>query len=280
MARKVDFEYICAHRFHSANCQFRVDAEYEDYDCSDSCIVWDTITFYGVPSGLPEEDLESIDAGDYTNAIKIGSMYGCLILCKQILAQGQDPWDICDGESGDLEATIAALKREGCPLNDDEGDPWQDVYYIHEWNMEKGYNSATLKSEILERLPKIILLLFHVKPDILAYFPTPLEYTPDPNLQARLQALEYYSREKLQAAFNSMGHGDSASVTNTPESNIRSFGLAYKLSEKEQDELIEKIQSIGAYPESAKRKREFSFFESNGFVEAGNSRLLFKISEE
>ena len=274
MAGKINFEYICAHRAHLANYLFSL-AE-DALDCHNSCIVWDTITFYGVPRDLSDEDIDSIQDGDYTNAIKVGSMQGCLILCKQMLVEDEDPWQICDDENGDLEGTISALKGQGCPLNEEDGDPWQDVYYIHEWNMEKGYNSAALKSEILDRLPNIILMLFHVKPDILAYYPAPLKYKPDPVLEARLQALEHISVQKLDAYFDSI-LGNTDSKSSASESNIRSFGVAYKLSETEQNDLIRRLEANGAYPESAKRKREFSFFGNNGFVEAGNSRLLYKV---
>ncbi len=274
MIGKSNFEYICAHRSHLANYLFSLDNDYAD--CHNSCTIWDTITFYGVPLDLSDEDISSIQDGDYTNAIKIGSMQGCLILCRQMLVEDQDPWQICDDDNGDLEGTISALKRPGCPLNEEDGDPWQDVYYIHKWTMEKGYNSAPLKGEILDRLPNIILMLFHVKPDILAYYPTPLKYTPDPALEARLQALENISVQKINAYFDSL-LGSTDSESNPSKSNIRSFGVAYKLSESEQNELIKRIEAGGAYPKNAKRKKEFSFFESHGFMEAGNSRLLYKV---
>lgn len=236
MASKSKFEYICAQRSHQANYMFSLDSDYEDDDCHDSCITWDTITFYGVPYDLSDQALDNIHNGDYTDAIKIGSMYGCLILCKQMLAEGEDPWEICDDVHGDLEYTISALKDPECPLNEDDGDPYQDVYYIHEWEMEKGHNSAALKAEILDRLPNIILMLFQVKPDILAYYPSPLKYTPDPDQEARYEALQNIGKQKLEAAFSFLKDEDSEGETS--ESNVKSFGVAYKLSTNELNYLM------------------------------------------
>lgn len=280
MTGKANFKYICAHRSKSAHYLFRVDAEYEDYDCHSSCIIWDTITLYGVPHDLSDEALSNVFDGKYADAIEIGSMYGCLILCKQMLTEGEDPWLICDDEDGDLEYTISALKDPECPLNEDDGNPWQDVYYIHEWNMKRGYKSAALKSEILDRLPNIILMLFNVKPDILVYYPAPLKYKPDPNEEARHKALQNIGMQKLEAAFSFLTDKSNNSESGELKNNIRNFGVYYKLNENEFNYLARRRQVGISYPESAKRKSEFSFFESNGFVEAGNSRLLYKISDQ
>ena len=41
-----------------------------DKDCNYTCIVWNKIKIFGVPATMPENKLNAIYAGDYTNAIK------------------------------------------------------------------------------------------------------------------------------------------------------------------------------------------------------------------
>jgi hypothetical protein len=116
---------------------------------------------------LSDNQLGNIDNGDYLNAVKIGKLFGCLVLCKQMIKEDNDPLEVCDDSDGDLEYTISALRDEGGPLNLEHGNPDQDVYYIHELQMESGYEYDPLKSKILEELPGLILSFLHVAPDIL-----------------------------------------------------------------------------------------------------------------
>jgi hypothetical protein len=271
MSKKIHFEYIVAESGAGPhNHMFSLDREHDDFDCHASCILWNNITFHGVPDDLSDTELEDINNGDYTKTVKIGSIFGCLILCKQMLMEGQDPWEICDDENGDLEYTLSALKGPEGPLNEEDGDPWLDIYYIHEWKMERGYNTASMKSKLLDLLPNITLMLFHVKPDILAYFPSPLKYEPDPNEQARQEALGKIISQKMETYFENIIDQDSSKK----ESNVRNFSEAYVLSEDEINYFLGRKQSGPPYPESAKNRKEFSFFE--GFEEAGDSYLLYK----
>jgi len=83
----------------------------------------------------------SIYEADYGDAVKIGELFGCLILCRQIIDENEDPLIICDDIDGDLEYTISALSDHDGPQNPEEGDPYQDVYYIHDFKMKEGYES-------------------------------------------------------------------------------------------------------------------------------------------
>jgi hypothetical protein len=46
--------------------------------------------------------VNSVYDGDYNNLIKIGEITGDLILCKQMLYEGENPWVIFDDLDGDF----------------------------------------------------------------------------------------------------------------------------------------------------------------------------------
>lgn len=276
MDKKVEFESISASCSSIDNYLFNLDSKYSYYDCTDSCIIWNNIAFYGIPSDLTDEQMDNIYEGDYHDAIKIGELLGCLILCKQILNEGYDPVEICDNESGELEYAMSALSDIEGPLNLDSGDPYQDVYYIHELNMFPSYDDELLKSKIIDELPRIIISLLHASPEIIAYYPSPLEYEPDPNELARNEALKLFAAQKMEAVAKRMNlHNDDISEDN----KIINFGDGYRFNDDELKIVMGRRHSGSSYPEEAKDKSEFAFYEANGFIEAGDSRLLYKYAD-
>lgn len=274
MGAKKKFEYICADCSGNRNALFRVDSEYENnYDCVDTCIVWHELTFYGIPFGLSDDQLNSIDRGDYTNAIKIGELLGCIILCRQMIKEGYEPLEICDDSNADLEYTISALSDEGGPLNEISGDPEQDVFYIHEFSIEKKYDSAPLKSRILEELPGLILSLFNMAPDIIAFYPEPLEHEPDKTKEEQHEVILKIAADKLDSAIGGIIMDEKSEQV--PE-NVVKFADAYQFSEEEMNYLMGRRTPGISYSKEYKDLNEFGFYELNGFVEVGDSRLLFK----
>lgn len=269
-----NFEQICAEYSENRNIMFDMDGDPEDnYDCVDTCIVWSGITFYGIPFGLSEKQLDNIYNGDYRAAVKIGKIFGCLILCKQMIDKSNDPLETCDDSNGNLEYTISALSDESGPLNWESGDPAQDVYYIHELKMEPEYDYAPLKSKILKELPYLILSFFHAAPNIIAFYPSPMEYTPDPLQEEREQLLRGIAADKIDS---SLGKITGEKSDNEINGNIVKFSDAYKFSEDEIKFVMGRRYSGSSYPEDAKNKDEYSFYEANGFEEMGDSRLLYK----
>lgn len=273
MSKKVKFESICADCSTKNNHIFHVDSDYNDYDCVDTCVIWNRITFYGIPINLSEDQQNQIYDENYQDAVKIGELLGCLILCKQILEEGDEPLEICDDVDCDLEYTISALSDEGGPLNKESGDPYQDVFYIHELKMEKGYDNKALKSRIINELPGLILTFFHVAPELLVFYPSPMDYTPDPDKEARYHALQGIVAQKMESVIDAITERDSQK---NEDGKIIRFGDAYKFSEDELNFVMRRRHSGSSYPEAAKDKKEYAFYEANGFEEAGDSRLLYK----
>lgn len=143
---------------------------------SDNYAVWCNITLYGVPEELSEEKENEIYNGNFEQAIHIGELIGCLILCKQMFEAGQDPYTVCDDISGELEFVMSALQEENGPLNDEIHDDYQDVFYIEELQLKSKYKTQKLSVSILNSVPDMIFSLYHVYPNILCYYPRPLPY--------------------------------------------------------------------------------------------------------
>ena len=276
MDKKIEFESISASCSFDNNYLFNLSNEHSYYDCTDSCVIWNNITFYGIPFNLTDEQMDNIYDGDYHDAIKIGELFGCMILCKHILNEGYDPVEICDNVAGDLEYAMSALSDIEGPLNSDNGEPYQDVYYIHELNMLPSYDDKLLKNKIIDELPKIIISLLHVSPEIIAYYPSPLEYERDPDELARKKALNLFAAQKIEAATKRMNlNNDDISEDN----KIINFGDRYPFSDDEINIIMGRRHSGSSYPEEVKDKSKFAFYEANGFIEAGDSRLLYRYTD-
>ena len=119
----------------------------------------------------------------------------------------------------------------------------------------------------------MILTFFHVAPDLLAFYPVPIDFTLDPDEEARYQALQGIAAQKMESVI------DAISVKESQKQNDRKilrFGDAYQFSKDELNFVMRRRYSGSSYPEEAKDKNEYAFYEANGFEEVGDSRLLFK----
>jgi hypothetical protein len=271
MNKKVEFQSICADCSDRKSHIFFMDRDYPENDCADNCVIWNNIVFYGIPFDLSDEQMNCVDEGDYRDAIKIGEMHGCIILCKQILDDGCDPMETCDDVDGDLEYIISALCDEEGPLNAETGDAYQDIYYIDELKMEQSYNYTSIRSRIIDELPTVIRTFFHFTPDLIAYYPAPLEYALEPSVDAKYQILGDLAAQKIDIALEAV----TAKGPRKHE-NILNFADAYQFSEDELNIVMGRRNSGSSYPEEVKDKEEYAFYEANGFEEAGESRLLYK----
>lgn len=45
-----------------------------EYDCHDSCIISNSMIFYGIPFDVLDDKMNSVYDGDYSNLIKIGEL--------------------------------------------------------------------------------------------------------------------------------------------------------------------------------------------------------------
>ena len=213
------------------------------------------IHLYGIPDDLPEGDIENIYNGGSDKAVYIGEIIGTLILGNQMSVDGENFLMLCDDMSADLSYVASSF------ISDDIIDliigVYADVYYLHELEMEKGYDDYDLKCHILDKLPYIIFSLYHVKPQYLAYYPLPLERT-DGNALVPKHNVSLKIDPKITA-------------DGLPENRTDIL-----LNDNELDSLIE---GDAPYPTSAKDTELWKLYEDCGFEEIGNTRLLYKVIE-
>ncbi len=210
------------------------------------------IHLYGIPDDLSESDVENIYNGGSDKSIYIGEIIGTLILGDQISEDGEDLLMLCDDMSADLSYVASTFMFED--LIDVNTGVLADIYYIYELEMEKVCDNNELKREILEKLPYILFSLYHVKPQYLAYYPLTLDRS-DADALIPKHSISVKLDPKITV------NGVSADNAN------------FLLNDDELDTLVE---GNAPYPVSAKNTELWKFYESCGFEEIGNTRMLYK----
>lgn len=129
-------------------------------------------TFFGVPY---EEDAEGVCSGHqlWKTGKKIAQLDGFLIRCAQIIEDGGDPVAVCDDEAPDLQFLLRTLTGEGAPMNEETGDPMQDILYIRDFMVEEGLRAKGLGSRILQKLPYVARRLTNLTPEMISYYLAP-----------------------------------------------------------------------------------------------------------
>ena len=229
-----------------------------------------SIEFFGIPFGLSDIDEDQLCKNDYSKTSKVASLFGWMILCCDMLYHDYDPLEVCDDENADLEYTISALQDEGRPLNDDSGNSMQNVFYIHEIEMVE--HDDNIKKRIIDELPFLLRDFLHVEPGILAYCASPIESDWEPENAERSFELQKYAANQFARRF---GY-DSDEQTTQSNKKVVPFLGNYQFSDDEIKMITGRRNSSSVYPEYLKKKDEWDLFESAGFEEAGNSRLLYK----
>ena len=141
---------------------------------------------YNLWGVLPEREdtvYDVIDTEDFSSCVHLGVVAGHLILCTQMIADGYDPWQVCDDESADLAHVMFYLRGDGGPLNDLTGEPLQNVFYVDELAITEEWRGKGVGTRVLQELPYLVRKLNHIGPDILTYY---LPYPPLDNSEARL----------------------------------------------------------------------------------------------
>jgi hypothetical protein len=127
------------------------------------------MTFYGVHDKEDDDVYKAVDNGDFSGCTRLGEMSGYLILCSDMVKDGANPVEMGDDLSADLGAVMSALSDENGPLNDEIGDPFDDVLYIDEIEMEEQFRGKDIECRILREIPWLCKRLLHVFPNILSY---------------------------------------------------------------------------------------------------------------
>ena len=149
-----------------------------------------SLEFFGVAADDECAVYEAMDSGDYTNCTRIGSLWGYFIDCHQMFLDGYDILTVCDDESVDLANVVLMLSEVGGPLSEDEWEPAQDVFYIHEFVVGESLRQQGIGTRLLQELPYIIKRFLNLTPHIFAY------YVADQNGEEKLETAKMRKRNK------------------------------------------------------------------------------------
>jgi len=273
---EVEFEYIIASTSHKKDYIFDVsDFPGDGVDCHTSYIIPVSISYRGVPIGLTDEELDDVFSVKVKKYPIIATLDAWLILCKQIIDEDENPYIICDDISADLEYVMSALIDGKGPLNGENGDPYQNILYIHELIVEKEYRRQGLGSRILSELSHTIANNFYNKPDVVAYFVAPTsDNWKDENQLARENAVRYLANDRVSYYF------DSIFDKKSDDDKVVNFSSYYQFTDDEINIAAGRRHDGSSYPEELKNPVFKSFYESNGFIEAGNSRVYYSTEIE
>lgn len=253
----------------------RLDWEnYEGMDCHENCVLYHSFKVYGIPKNLKKEEKEELWEGPTKKLIPLATITGTLILCDEIFRRGEEPLLVCDDLDGDLEYAMSTLTFTEGLLNEESGDPYQNVYYLDEITLEEGYkDDYELKERILMELENLVFSFLHVSPDLIVHYPLPIreKIQKEEIKDERVEKLTTLHQQKVDAiiAGTPFFTGDKKEES----SNVVSFGERYEFNEEELS-LIYPDDNEPPYPEEAKNQKEFELFLNQGYFEVGNSRLL------
>ena len=248
------FHDIYATVDHRARYYFDLDDDIDKYFCTD------IIHLYGIPESLSEDAIENIYNGSGENAVYLGEIMGTLILGCQLTQDGYNFWLACDDMSGDLSFVASSLMSSKIIQND--FDLLNDIYYIHEIEMEKKFDIFDLKVRILENLLDMIFKLYNVRPSMLTYYPMPLE-----NSDKTVEEPKHDIAVMV----------DPAMIDGAVHKTDKIMRM--KITDNELDSLLQKDNEPITYPTSEKDPALWDLYQKAGFEEAGQTRLLYKKTE-
>ncbi len=243
-------------------------------------------------------EFESDDLDDEAlDREKIGkavcTMNGWLIMSNFMKSDGYDPHYICDAFSQDIEYCWSALTDpniSALSLFEDQGN----IYYVDSIDIEPAYQFKNDETSIIVGLLANILSFINdivnedeimagsekeeriinggsCCIDTIAFYPRALPY--DYSMQQKQTDLACSLVSQIRNAGFERTFNPDAEATEesdiqikvTPELYLRAAGMRV---------------SGDTYPEEAKNREEWDLLEAAGWYECGNSRLLYKTSND
>lgn len=128
-------------------------------------ITWE---FWGIPNEDDETFSEAME-DNLSNCVKLGEMSAQLVLGMEMISDGHDPVVMCDDLDADLGYMMYHLTNENGPLNEETGDPYENVLYITDFTIEEGSRNQNVGSRILRELPWLCKKIMHIKPGVISY---------------------------------------------------------------------------------------------------------------
>lgn len=233
-------------------------------------------------------DDEALDRDKIGTAVC--TLNGWLIMSNFMKSDGYDPHYICDAFSQDIEYCWSALTDpniSALSLFEDQGN----IYYVDSIDIEPAYQLQNDKTSIIVGLLANILSFINdivneeeimagrekeeriinggsCCIDTIAFYPRALPY--DNSMQQKQTDLacslvSQIRNTDFERTLNPDAEESDIQIKVTPELYLRAAGMRV---------------SGDTYPEEAKNREEWDLLEAAGWYECGNSRLLYKTSND
>lgn len=228
------------------------------------------IKLFGIPAGVEESVEEQIVEGEAEGAVHIATLTGFVILNDTILRKGLSPVLIADDHSGDLGYAIKALTEDGAPLSDElDLQLCTSLFYIYEFIFEEEYRDREFISKMIKKIPDLLLYTSYVYPDMLVYYPKPLPYEKD----ALVRAKEAFAALAAKEVIERMKQARNGEYVDDGKPHL-------ELGDEQLNIIMGSRNEGDSYPAAAIDRSEWELYESAGFREVGNSRLLYAWVDE
>ena len=233
-------------------------------------------------------DDEALDRDKIGTAVC--TLNGWLIMSNFMKSDGYDPYYICDAFSQDIEYCLSALTDPNISahsLFEDQGN----IYYVDSIEIEPAYQFKNDETSIIVGLLANILSFINdivneeeimagsekeeriinggsCCIDTIVFYPRALPY--DNNMQQKQTDLACSLVSQIRNAdfertLNPDAEESDIQIKVTPELYLRAAGMRV---------------SGDTYPDEAKNREEWDLLEAAGWYECGNSRLLYKTSND
>ncbi len=247
-----------------AETKYEVRAYEETDEPYDSYVTYCSLKIYGVPDDLTDDEEEEIYNGEVGKAVHLGNVKGLLILGAQAAKTGMDIYDFCDCTNADAEFIYSAFQESDGPL---ACEPYLDVFYITEIEMNNGFNTDELKLRIIDCLPQFLLRAYHTYPDIIAAYPQPLSYEKPLHQKVKEGMAIEISLDMMMRFPNEPAPDEET-------------GIRLALDEDQQNYILGRRIKGEGYPASAIDKAEWELYHAAGFKEYLSTRVLYRVCRD
>ena len=217
----------------------------------------------------PEDALDILDDDDMPTGKMLGGISGTLILGQEISASIEESdqflYKLCDDWDPVLSAATSALLSYCGPLSSDREVFGVNYFYIDHIVLHN--DAEKLMQRILRELPYMVLAHMHVFPELLCYYPSPLEKKVEFTEQDKM--LLDLAAKTQEAIVDLMLEGKYD--MNDPQLMLTPFQM----------QLLSGNRGYPfSYPADQIDEKEWKPFLDAGFAEWMKTRVLFKYTED
>ena len=231
-------------------------------DPCDDTLEWNEFVIFGVTD--EENDLWIAAGNEVSFTTQIGSVLVCHIPKSLIINLGGDPYDVCDSADTDLEAMYSVLQEYEDSEEFEDFVFIDDIFYIHEIELNSEYQGLGYEETILQQLPAVIVKSLRVFPSLLMYYPTLVQHS-EQEIDKEIQTV---LRHRMEYAFKDFAKDKNSKVV--------SFPPKHKVSEKDFNRHMGRRNPGDITPAANRNPELIRLYHSVGFKELGHTGWLYK----